>query len=287
MSTAFDTYEDCSSKAAALKAAGYETVIRYYSVNSWKRLSAREAQALSGAGLKIAVVYQDRQNQKDDFSAVKGRLAGQNAFEYAQTVIMQPTGSGIYFSADFDPPSADVNACIAPFFQGVRDAMMQANGGTMPYRIGIYGSGLTCRMLLDAGLVELAWLSQSKGFQEYDAFLKSGRWHLSQQMPDTIQGMDCDPDDTSPVLADCGSFTLAADHFGPALPEEASSSYVVNASTGLRLRGGPGSDFDILGVLPFGTPVTMIAQSGDWAQISTGNTGAADGYVFASFLKAA
>jgi hypothetical protein len=286
MATVFDCTQNCSAKAPALKAAGFDTIIRYYTVNAWKRIEPAEARTLANAGLRICAVYQDRQNQVADFSEAKGRTAGTNALNYAQTAIMQPEGSGIYFSADFDPSAADITNSIIPFFKGVR-AAMAPGGGALPYRIGIYGSGLTCRMLLDANLAELAWLAQSKGFQEYDAFLHSARWHLSQLMPSNVQGLGVDQDDTNPLHPDFGAFSLNADHFGPALPQVSGQSFTVNATTGLRLRGGPGPNFDVLKVLPSGSAVTVIARDGDWAQVSTDGNTTVDGYVFASYLKLA
>lgn len=284
MATVFDCTQNCSAKASALKAAGYGAVLRYYSVNAWKRMGAEEARALANAGLRIGVVYQDRQNQVADFSVAKGKTAGTNALNYAQTTIMQPEGSGIYFSADFDPSAEDITNYIQPFFQGVRAAMAPA-GGDLPYRIGIYGSGLTCRILLDANLVELAWLAQSTGFREYQAFLQSGRWHLSQLMPSSLLGLGVDLDDTNPRSSDFGAFTLSGDHFGPALPPVSGRNFSVNASTGLRVRGGPGLGFDVLKVLPPGSTVTVSANDGDWAQVVTQGDAAPNGYVFAAYLK--
>jgi Domain of unknown function (DUF1906)/Bacterial SH3 domain len=285
MATALDCTHDCSSKAAALRAAGYDTIIRYYSMSTWKRLGAPEAQTLSRAGLRLVSVYQDRQNQPSDFSLTKGQLAAHNAFTYAQSVIFQPEGSAIYFSADFDPTADVVTNQIVPFFRGIRETLLAANGNTMPYRIGIYGSGRTCRMLLDANLAELAWLAQSTGFADYQAFLASGRWNLSQHMPASVAGLDCDPDDINPQRPDCGAFMLAQDHFGPALPPTGTDRFVVNATNGLRLRGGPGVNFDILKVLPAGATVTVTHTDGDWAQVDSTGDGRADGYVFASYLK--
>lgn len=287
MATALDCTQDCSLKAAELRAAGYQTIVRYYSMSAWKRIGAAEARALTRVGLRLAVTYQDRQNQVADFSEPKGRLAGQNAFNYAQSVIMQPANSAIYFAVDFDPSQQEVTNNVIPFFNGLRAAMLAANNNTMPYRIGVYGSGRTCRMLLGANLAEFAWLSQSSGFAEYQAFLASGNWHLSQEMPAKVLGLDCDPDETNPQHADIGAFDLPEDHFGPALPPVAASTFEVNASNGLRLRGGPGTNFDILDVLPSGAKVTVLASSGDWAQVDAHGQGKADGYVLAAFLRPA
>ena len=287
MATALDCTQNCSTKAAALRAAGYETIIRYYSMSAWKRMGPAEAQALSQAGLRLAAVYQDRQNQAADFSELKGRAAGQNAFAYAQTTIFQPPDSAIYFSADFDPSAQVVTDQIVPFFRGVGAALDAASGGASVYRVGVYGSGRTCRMLLDANVAELAWLAQSRGFAEYQTFLASGRWHLSQQMPATAVGLQCDPDDVNPLHPDFGAFTLAADHFGPALPPEVAEPFVVSASSGLRLRGGPGVSFDTLDVLPAGATVAVMERDGDWARVDASGDGSADGYVFAAYLKPA
>jgi len=283
VATVLDTTQDCTSKASALRGAGYTTVIRYYSVNAWKRMGAAEAQALSHAGLTLGAVYQDRQNQPADFSLAKGTTAGKNALHYAQSVIMQPAGSAIYFSADFDPSQDVVTNNILPFFQGVKNAMTA--GGNAPYRAGVYGSGLTCITVLGAGLAQYAWLAQSKGFAEYQSFLDSNCWSLSQQMPATVLGIGCDPDDTNPTAPDFGAFTLAPDHFGLTLPP--ASHYVVNASSGLRLRGGPGINYDSVSVLPAGMPVTVLQRDGDWAQVDTTGNGTASGYVFAAYLKPA
>ena len=106
-------------------------------------------------------------------------------------------------------------------------------------------------------------------------------------MPAKVLGLNCDPDETNPQHADIGAFDLAEDHFGPALPPVASSTFEVNASNGLRLRGGPGTNFDILDVLASGAKVTILASSGDWAQVDAHGQGKADGYVFAAFLRPA
>ncbi len=283
MATVLDTTQDCTSKAAALRGAGYTTIIRYYSVNAWKRMGAAEAQALSQAGLMIGAVYQDRQNQPADFSLAQGQTAGQNALNYAQTAIMQPAGSVIYFSADFDPSQDVVTNNILPFFQGVNNAITA--GGAAPYRVGVYGSGLTCSAVRGANLAQCAWLAQSKGFAGYQDFLNKKQWHLSQQMPATVLGIGCDPDDTNPAEPDFGAFSLAPDHFGLTLPPAA--RFVVNAASGLRLRGGPGVNYDGLSVLPAGAPVTVLQRDGDWAQVDTTGNGTASGYVFAAYLKPA
>ena len=45
MQSVFDCTQNCAPKAAALKSAGYTAIMRYYSMNAWKRIEPGEAQA--------------------------------------------------------------------------------------------------------------------------------------------------------------------------------------------------------------------------------------------------
>ncbi|EJB01764.1 N-acetylmuramoyl-L-alanine amidase [Rhizobium leguminosarum bv. trifolii WSM597] len=65
----------------------------------------------------------------------------------------------------------------------------------------------------------------------------------------------------------------------------ASNDQVVIASGGLRLRSGPGTEFDVTSSLPFGASVAVLSRIGDWAQVDTTRDGGADGFVHASFLR--
>jgi hypothetical protein len=66
--------------------------------------------------------------------------------------------------------------------------------------------------------------------------------------------------------------------------------YVVMARNGLRLRGGPGTSFDIEKTLPAGTEVNLVAVSNvdpAWVRVDLQGDGLLDGYVFAAFLAPA
>jgi hypothetical protein len=66
--------------------------------------------------------------------------------------------------------------------------------------------------------------------------------------------------------------------------------YVVIAREGLKLRGGPGTNFDSEKTLPAGTELTVVAASEvdpSWARVDLEGDGLLDGYVFASFLAPA
>ena len=291
MAVVLDTTRDCSQVASCLRQKGYTTIIRYYcrADITWKRMKPAEAVAVSRAGLKLAAVYQNRQTVPEDFSEAKGKAAGRDAYDYAENVIFQPAGSAIYFSADFDPSNSVVKNNIVPFFVGVKKAFKEAAGANPPaYKIGVYGSGRTCRVLRAGNHVDFTWLCQSTGFAEHDKYLKSLDWNLKQNMPATVCGIGCDPDETNPNDPEFGAFLLDVGSLGPAIPaiEEVAGhgQYRVIASSGLRVRGGPGLAFEVSSVLPFGATVNVLSRQGDWAMIDATGDGGADGYVFAAFL---
>jgi len=63
--------------------------------------------------------------------------------------------------------------------------------------------------------------------------------------------------------------------------------YVVMARSGLKLRGGPGTNFDSEKTLPAGTELNVVdSDSPDpsWVHVDLEGDGLLDGYVFASFL---
>lgn len=86
-------------------------------------------------------------------------------------------------------------------FKGVAEKVRAAGS---PYRIGVYGSGITCRTLLDAHLVELAWLAQSTGWREYAAFKATRRWALLQKPTTHVCEIEVDYDEAS--VSDLGAF---------------------------------------------------------------------------------
>ncbi|MCK5911474.1 MAG: SH3 domain-containing protein [Caulobacter sp.] len=59
----------------------------------------------------------------------------------------------------------------------------------------------------------------------------------------------------------------------------------VIARSGLIVRAGPGTTFDRLEVLPYGTAVYPLSSVNGWTLIDKHGDGAADGYVSADYLK--
>src|SRR3984893_16620295 len=209
---ALDTSQNSHNLVACLKDKGITAIGRYYTkrrTNS-KILTVDEARKLSDAGIKIWAVYQNRHRKPVDFSSVKGKQEAQDALDYAQTVIKQPAGSAIYFSADFDASLAALNSAIRPHFEAIVAAFAAAAN---PYRIGVYSSGLVCKSLLDNRLVQLTWLSQSSGFRGSPEFKASRRWNILQNLP--VRHFcnfedDIDPDQINADNGDFGGFLLQA-----------------------------------------------------------------------------
>ncbi len=184
-----DASMNCAPFAAQLATAGIQFVARYYSRFSGKALSPEEANALSQAGLQLVVVYQDAGDTIDSFSADKGRDNATRALAQA-AAIGQPAGSGIYFSADFDPDEGQIAGPLTDHFRAIHDAFAAAGN---PYRVGVYGSGLLCASLLAAGLVQLTWLSQSTGFRNWLAYCPQA--NIVQSAPSrNLVGVSIDDD---------------------------------------------------------------------------------------------
>jgi hypothetical protein len=207
-----DTPFKTTAKIPCLLSQGVQTVIRYYNFSNSssfpeKRLERPEAEALIAHGLRIAVVFQQRQNQLADFSEAKGVEAGRRAYRHAQDNIGQPSGSAIYFSVDFDASGAEIENQVAPFFAGIKSAFAEESGGRVDYRVGAYGSGAVCASLTKKGLIELTWLAMSRGFRGTREALNAGAFHLTQRAPEaTLCGLGVDFNDLNPNRADFGAF---------------------------------------------------------------------------------
>jgi Domain of unknown function (DUF1906)/Bacterial SH3 domain len=270
----------CGDQAGFLAGAGVQTIIRYYSRDTGlpgKRMSKSEALSFTAAGLRLAIVHEAKHGNKiESFTQSIGELDGAYARGYAARIIGQPTGSAIYFAVDVDASAKQIHDSVLPYFQGVTTAFATQNGQPN-YRVGVYGSGATCEAVLDAGLATFAWLAQSKGWAGYKAFLQSNRWSLLQSMPSKVGEIDCDLDRAN---GDFGEFWLSTGG------SPVAGAMTVIARPGLRLRAGPGTDFDVLQVLPFGTKVHPVRAVGDWTMVDLAGDAAADGFVSSHFLSA-
>jgi LysM repeat protein len=204
-----------SSVARCFKDQGKDFVIRYYNVKNsnllpTKRLIRSEAETLVKAGLLIGVVFQQQGKPASNFDRDKGILHGKVAHDRAANEINQPGGSTIYFGVDFDATQSEVETVIKDYFKGVRQGLAEANGGAPKYEIGVYGSGLVCSKLLEAGLATFTWLSQSRLHTGSEDFANQKRFNIHQLFGKSVIvcGIDTDKDETNPAKPS-GLFTIA------------------------------------------------------------------------------
>lgn len=193
MNKAFDTYRAdlVAQKAAEIKAEGISAVGLYYFASSaFKRLLTRDlARQISAAGLYLFSVWENGfPTTGGYFTQSRGAYDGARAAACALSA-GQPSGTPIYFAVDYDASVSDL-AGITAYFTALKP-LLKADG----YLAGVYGSGLVCRHLDDAGLVEKTWLSQSRGFSGYEGWLAHA--DIVQGPSQQLLGMDVDTDTTT------------------------------------------------------------------------------------------
>jgi glycoside hydrolase-like protein/SH3 domain-containing protein len=286
-----DTPFNTKSKISCLVSQGVGTVIRYYNFSNSlsfpeKCLQLPEAQALGAQGLRTAVVFQQRQNQVADFSETKGAAAGRRAYRHAHDNIGQPAGSAIYFSVDFDATKTQITNNVVPFFEGIKRAFEEESDDAPEYGVGAYGSGLVCSTLAKKKLIDFRWLAMSRGFSGTREALEAGEFHLAQRAPaGTLCGLGVDFNDANPARPDFGAFTLVDDTPEHALIVPVAEKFRVVGRAGVRLREGPGNQFDIIGGLPFGQIVFVLSISEGWARVDIEGDGRIDGFASAGFME--
>ncbi|MDE2384229.1 MAG: DUF1906 domain-containing protein [Alphaproteobacteria bacterium] len=72
--------------------------------------------------------------------------------------------------------ASDIHPAILRYFEQV-NAEVRPEG----YKIGAYGSGAVCELLLGKKLVDYCWLAQSTGWPGFDHFFHSRRWVMVQE----------------------------------------------------------------------------------------------------------
>ena len=241
------TNRRCESSAACLVAAGRHFVIRYHSARTTqpeKRLHPREAAELARAGLFIASVYQDRARKVDDFGAARGEEDGIAALTFAGQV-GQPAGSAVYFAVDEDFSAAQINSFVLPYFQALARVFAQAGKGAAYLKIGVYGSGLTCRLLAQLPFVSHTWLAESTGWRESKTY---HAWHVRQHL------------NTGQTLCSLGTafeHCEAHDDFGQWQPV---GGRLTSGQGELRHILADGGNIRVMPSTAFNTPLALLPQ---------------------------
>lgn len=188
----------------AVKALGVSTIIRYYDhpneTLQGKTLRRRERDLIARNGFQIAVVFQHKNNQLSSFTQARGKADAQRSLALAEEN-SQPLDSAIYFGVDGSWSSSSDLERIKKYIGTVSPIIRQAG-----LRMGVYGSGRVCMMVLSENLADHCWLANAKGWPDYNQFFKSNQWMLRQFLPEKIAGFDVDFNDINPEVSDFGQF---------------------------------------------------------------------------------
>lgn len=189
---------------STIKALGVSTVIRYYDHPNetirGKTLRRNERDLIVQNGFKIAVVFQHNNDELASFTQARGQMDAERSLILARENL-QPQDTAIYFGVDGGWSStADLNR-IRQYVSTASAHIRQAG-----YRMGVYGSGRVCMMVLGENLADHCWLANARGWPDYDEFFQSNQWMLRQFLPEKVGTFDVDFNDINPEVSDFGQF---------------------------------------------------------------------------------
>jgi hypothetical protein len=165
-----------------------------------KILSEGERKLIHDNHMNIGVVFQHRNSCERTWrDSKRATYDADRALAMAQQ-LSQPKGTAIYFGVD----GADQNfkehrkleegvGLIKSYFAVVSKKLKSAG-----YEVGVYGSGLSCRILRDEERsVKYCWLSMSPGHPESRDFEPHKTWDIKQCVHTRLPGypsLEYDPD---------------------------------------------------------------------------------------------
>lgn len=146
----------------AIKDAGYTGVLRYFSTDPTKDLTAAEAKALHAAGLKVGVVWETTAKEAES-SATQGAKDRAEAEKRAAALGI-PKTVPLFYAVD-EGTTVDK---VDQYFQGVH------HGATHP--VGVYGSKTIVEGILAKGFATYAWQTSA-----WSGGLVSAKAHIYQR----------------------------------------------------------------------------------------------------------
>jgi hypothetical protein len=286
-SSVIDTASTTTSQLKWLMTAGVRTIFRYYATAAQpevpqKQLTEAEANAILDAGMSLAIAFQYYNNRKENIHAERGKADGATCLQRIET-FRQPQGSAIYFGIDGDWP--DKTADIVAYFTEVSAALKPAG-----YRVGVYGSGVTCKRILDEGLAELSWLAYAPAWSGSAAFYNSNKWTLFQAGLDTTaaQGLRIDTNLIHPSVTDFGQWSRAGVGQGHTVQrsKEVAEYRRFIASKTAKLYAEASEASAVIENARFrkSNVVRLVSVTGDWAQVDVNETGKPTGWCRLSAL---
>lgn len=264
--------------------ANTHSIIRYITrgnPSGAKHVKVPEVKAIKAAGKKLAIVHE---TYGDIAHAGRGGISkadGERDGAYSRRIMPAlgaPAGACVYFAVDTDVPAAQIRSHVIPYFKAIKDAFSDGE-----YRVGVYGPGAVCQALKTAGLCDLFWLANAKGWSGYARFKSQA--DLVQRLPTKIVGgLDVDPNDAQ--VEDWGQFEPFADDAAilPLVDAEAGDLDDPVTVDGNPKRLGAGepsvSVGDVIGagtmgaVGAFGSLKSLIKSKIAWLTGALGGTGA-------------
>ena len=266
------------AKAKALRAAGVQTVFRYYShlppSIPGKDLQPEEAKIILGEGLSIGSVFQHYNNCFRTFENAWGKEDAEQALRMAEAA-GQPEGSAIYFGVDADWPYAAMRDPVLKYFEDVKRVFASAN-----IAVGVYSNGCLCNAVREKGLAEYFWLSGSTGHSGTQAFYNTGQWTMFQNALDikpAVVGYGIDTNIANPSTQ--GFFGQWNDHGARQASHAAADVQAVfqsrgflRANTDIKETRDPAAT--TLLSIKKDQNVRRLETSGDWVQVATQEGGA-------------
>lgn len=209
-----------------MESIGVRTILRYYDSLHMRPTKAaidtREYRLFAGRPrIALAVVFQHNSGRPETY--LDERRAGwdaNDALEQAK-ILRQPKGTAIYFGTDgadyrfslmrgrLGLPKNDPfgYSKILPYFRTVHGKLSAAG-----YEVGVYGSGLSCKKIIGAGLARYCWFAPGpKLWPGREELLRTGRWDVKQHLQVLCGGKKIDFDEIRRGVSHIGQWTPA--HF--------------------------------------------------------------------------
>jgi len=168
-----------------VRSLGIKTIIRYGDyVNETirgKTPKAAERKLIKDNGFTFLAVFQHNNSSIRSFTKERGKADALRMKE------LYPEAPAFYFGVDGEfhlaSEQASVKTYAVEFSKVTRD---------LGKKVGAYGSGLTCKNLMAAGLIDYCWLANATGWSGTKEFAATGKWSLRQGLPKKCGGKEGD-----------------------------------------------------------------------------------------------
>ena len=161
-----DTPYSVAGHAHELAEAGVLGVIRYVSPNTknfpTKQITKEELDGLRSVGIRVGFVY-EQTSGLSEFHTPDDQAGTISNFLKNTLELPNDQSIQVYRAIDYDAPLGDIQGPIMNYFETFHETLK--NHG---FLTSGYGSWMTLRKLLDAGVIHSTWLAGSPAWSNYD-----------------------------------------------------------------------------------------------------------------------